>query len=182
MKESNIYDIDGELIRRGDQGAFTLEETEELVDKLTKKVKENPDNEVYKVYLNNAQKWLFNLYNNMSREDLMKRMSFLQTSVDEAKNTANEAEQKQLEEINKAIEQLKNEYDNLPEGTPVSTPEGTGDEQLDRPVECPVGITSFTDVNSERPMEEPAPVVMDEYVSPIGEASDEYVEEIKDGE
>lgn len=163
MKESNIYDIDGELIRRGDQGAFTLEETEELVDKLTKKVQENPDNEVYKVYLNNAQKWLFKLYNNMSREDLMKRMSFLQTSVDEAKNTANEAEQKQLEEINKAIEQLKNEYDNLPEGTPVSTPEGTGDEQLDRPVECPV--------------EESTPVVMDEYVSPIGEASDEYVEE-----
>ena len=44
MKESNIYDIDGELIRRGDQGKFTLEETEELVDKLTKKVQENPDN------------------------------------------------------------------------------------------------------------------------------------------
>lgn len=38
MKGSNIYDIDGELIRRGDQGAFTLEETEELVDKLAKKV------------------------------------------------------------------------------------------------------------------------------------------------
>ena len=56
MKGSNIYDIDGELIRRGDQGAFTLEETEELADKLTKKVQENPDNQVYKVYLNNAQK------------------------------------------------------------------------------------------------------------------------------
>ncbi len=168
MKESNIYDIDGELIRRGDQGAFTLEETEDLVDKLTKKVQENPDNQVYKVYLNNAQKWLFKLYNEMKPEDLMKRMSFLQNSVDEAKNTANEAEQKQLEEINKAIEQLKNEYDNLPEGAPVSTPEGIGDEQLDRLVESP--------------MEEPTPVVMDEYVSPIGEASDEYVEEIKDGE
>jgi hypothetical protein len=50
----------------------------------------------------------------------------------------------------------------------VSTTEGTGDEQLDRPVESP--------------MEEPTPVVMDEYVSPIGEASDEYVEEVKDEE
>ena len=170
MKESNIYDIDGELIRRGDQGAFTLEETEELVDKLTKKVKENPDNEVYKVYLNNAQKWLFKLYNNMSREDLMKRMTFLQTSVDGAKNAANEAEQAELEEINKAIEELKNEYNNLPETPELATTEGTGDEQLDRPVESPVA--------------EPAPVVMDEYVSPIGEASDEYVqaEEVKDGE
>ena len=150
MKGSNIYDIDGELIRRGDQGAFTLEETEELVDKLTKKVQENPDNQVYKVYLNNAQKWLFKLYNEMKPEDLMKRMSFLQTSVDEAKNAANEAEQKQLEEINKAMEELKNEYNNLPETPELETTEGTGDEQLDRPVESPV--------------EEPALVVMDEYV------------------
>ena len=156
MKESNIYDIDGELIRRGDQGAFTLEETEELVDKLTKKVKENPDNEVYKVYLNNAQKWLFKLYNNMSREDLMKRMTFLQTSVDDAKNAANEAEQAELEEINKAIEELKNEYNNLPETPELATTEGTGDEQLDRPVERPVELN------------------MDEYVEPI--------EEVKDGE
>ena len=156
MKESNIYDIDGELIRRGDQGAFTLEETEELVDKLTKKVKENPDNEVYKVYLNNAQKWLFKLYNNMSREDLMKRMTFLQTSVDDAKNAANEAEQAELEEINKAIEELKNEYNNLPETPELATPEGTGDEQLDRPVERPVELN------------------MDEYIEPI--------EEVKDGE
>lgn len=170
MKESNIYDIDGELIRRGDQGAFTLEETEELVDKLTKKVKENPDNEVYKVYLNNAQKWLFKLYNNMSREDLMKRMTFLQTSVDDAKNAANEAEQAELEEINKAIEELKNEYNNLPETPELATPEGTGDEQLDRPVERPVGVATLTDVSSERPVE----LNMDEYVEPI--------EEVKDGE
>ncbi len=112
-KFSNIYDIDGELIRRGDQGAFTLEETEELVDKLAKKVEENPDNEVYKVYLKNAQKWLFKLYNEMKPEDVMKRMTFLQSSVDEAKTAASEAEQKQLEEINKAMEELKEEYDKL---------------------------------------------------------------------
>ena len=112
-KFSNIYDIDGELIRRGDQGAFTLEETEELVDKLTKKVQENPDNEVYKVYLNNAQKWLFKLYNEMSKEDLMKRMTFLTDTVTEAKSKASEAEQKQIEEINKAVEELKKEYEKL---------------------------------------------------------------------
>lgn len=112
-KFSNIYDIDGELIRRGDQGPFTLEETEELVDKLTKKVQENPDNEVYKVYLNNAQKWLFKLYNEMSKEDLMKRMTFLTDTVTEAKSKASEAEQKQIEEINKAVEELKKEYDKL---------------------------------------------------------------------
>lgn len=112
-KFSNIYDIDGELIRRGDQGAFTLEETEELVDKLTKKVQENPDNKVYKVYLNNAQKWLFKLYSEMSKEDLMKRMTFLTDTVDEAKSKASEAEQKQIEEINKAVEELKKEYEKI---------------------------------------------------------------------
>ena len=112
-KFSNIYDIDGNLIRRGDQGAFTLEETEELVDKLTQKVKDNPDNEVYKVYLNNAQKWLFKLYNEMNKDELMKRMSFLQTSIDDAKTAASEAEQRQIEEINKAVEELKAEYDKL---------------------------------------------------------------------
>ena len=156
MKGSNIYDIDGELIRRGDQGAFTLEEPEELVDKLAKKVEENPDNQVYKVYLNNAQKWLIKLYNEMKPEDVMKRMSFLKDSINEAKNAANEAEQAKLEEINKAIEELKNEYDNLPEVPEVATPEGTGDEQLDRPVEQSVELN------------------MDECVEPV--------EEIKDGE
>ena len=71
-KFSNIYDIDGNIIRRADQGPFTLEETEKLVDDLTKKVQENPDNKVYKVYLNNVNKWLYNMYNNMSKEDIEK--------------------------------------------------------------------------------------------------------------
>lgn len=114
-KYSNIYDIDGNLIRSAEDGPFTLEETEKLVDDLTRKVKDNPDNEVYKVYLSNAQKWLFKLYNEMSKEDLMKRMSFLQNGVQDAKNNATEEEQKQLEEITKAMEDLKKEYDKLPE-------------------------------------------------------------------
>jgi chromosome segregation ATPase len=96
-KFSNIYDIDGNIIRRADQGPFTIEETEQLVDDLVKKVQEHPDNQVYKVYLNNAQKWLSMLYNNMSKEDLMKRLNLIKDSVEEAKSAASEAEQKQLE-------------------------------------------------------------------------------------
>ena len=107
----------------------------------------------------------------MKPEDLMKRMSFLQNSVDEAKTAANEAEQAQLEEINKAIEELKNEYDNLPEMPEVATPEGTGDEQLDRPMERPVGVAPLTDVSSEQPVE----LNMDEYVEPIEEINDNNV-------
>lgn len=111
-KFSNLYDIDGNIINKAPQHRFTIDETEELVDKLTKKVEENPDNEVYKVYLNNAQKWLFKLYNEMSREDLMKRLDLFKNSVDEAKNEATEAEQEVLEQINKAAEELKEAYDN----------------------------------------------------------------------
>lgn len=111
-KFSNLYDIDGNIINKSPQHTYTLEECEKLVDDLTKKVEENPDNEVYKVYLNNAQKWLMHMYDGMSRQDLMKRMSFLTDSIQNAKDTANEAEQKQLDEINKVMEDLKEQYDN----------------------------------------------------------------------
>ena len=112
-KFSNLYDIDGNIINKSPQHTFTLEETEQLVDDLTKKVQENPENEVYKVYLANAQKWLYKLYNEMSREDLMKRMNFITDSVQNAKDEVNEAEQAKIEEINKAVEELKDEYNKV---------------------------------------------------------------------
>ena len=144
-KFSNLYDIDGNIINESPQHTFTLEETEQLVDDLSKKVQENPDNEVYKVYLANAQKWLYKLYNEMSREELMKRMNFVTDSIQNAKDEINEAEQKEIDEINKAVEELKKEYDRL-EG------EGT---VLDNEVEQPVAVDT--------------PVVMDEYVEPVEE-------------
>ena len=114
-KFSNLYDIDGNIINPAPQHRFTLEETEKLVDDLTKKVQENPDNETYKVYLNNAQKWLYKLYNEMTKEELMKRMSFLTDSIKNAQETANEAKQAELNEIEKAVEELKKEYDSMDE-------------------------------------------------------------------
>lgn len=112
-KFSNLYDIDGNIINKAPQHNFTLEETEKLVDDLTKKVQENPENEVYKVYLSNAQKWLYKLYNEMSREDLMKRLNLVKDSIQDAKDEVNEAEQTKIEEISKAVEELKNEYDKV---------------------------------------------------------------------
>ena len=147
-KFSNLYDIDGNIINKSPQHRYTLEETEQLVDDLSKKVQENPDNEVYKVYLANAQKWLYKLYNEMSREELMKRMNFVTDSIQNAKNEVNEAEQKEIDEINKAVEELKKEYDRL-EG------EGT---VLDSEVEQPVAVDT--------------PVVMEEYVEPIEEVTE----------
>lgn len=112
-KFSNLYDIDGNIINKSPQHTYTLEETEKLVDDLTKKVQENPDNEVYKVYLSNAQKWLYKLYNEMSREDLMKRLNLVKDSIQDAKTEVNEAEQAKIEEINKAVEELKEEYNKV---------------------------------------------------------------------
>lgn len=150
-KFSNIYDIDGNLIRKADQGPFTIEETEKLVDDLTKKVQEHPDNQVYKVYLNNAQKWLSMLYNNMSKEDLMKRLNLIKDSVEEAKSAASEAEQKQLEEISNAMDELKKQYDSEPETAPAETEGGSGG-----------GSPEEVEYNMDKP-DAPKPVVMDEY-------------------
>lgn len=111
-KFSNLYDIDGNIISRPPHHRLTIEETEALVEKLRKKVEENPDNEVYKVYLSNAQKWLMHMYTNMSPADLMKRLREANSNqVEEAKSAASAAEQAQLEEISKAVEDLKKEYD-----------------------------------------------------------------------
>ena len=113
---TNIYDVDGNIIRKaGDNHKFTLEEVEKLVDDLTEKVRQNPDNQVYKVYLNNAQKWLFNMYNSMSTEDLKQRISLLQNTIQDAKDDANELEEKNLEEINKIMDEFKAQYDEKPE-------------------------------------------------------------------
>lgn len=108
---TNIYDIDGNIIRKaGDNHKFTVEEIEKLVDDLTEKVKNNPDNEVYKVYLSNATKWLYNMYNNMKQEDVLSRLSMINNQIDEAKKELNEAESAQLDEISKAVEELKEKY------------------------------------------------------------------------
>lgn len=141
-KFSNLYDIDGNIINSAPQHNFTIEETEKLVDDLTKKVQENPDNEVYKVYLNNAQKWLFKLYNEMSREDLMKRMTILNDTIQQAKTEASEAEKAQIDEVSKAMEELKEAYDkeNAEEEQQVEDPEVINQDDLltDRAEEAPV--------------------------------------------
>lgn len=134
---TNIYDIDGNLIRKaGDNHKFTLDEVEKMVDDLAKKVQDNPDNKVYKVYLNNANAHLFNMYNSMHPEELQKRLTTLQDSIQKAKDMLSEEEKANIDKINEHIDELKHKYES-----------GT---KLDSEVEHPV--------------EEPTPIVMDEYV------------------
>lgn len=71
---TNIYDIDGNIIRRaGDTRRFTLDEVEKMVDNMTEKVQNNPENKVYKVYLNNLHKYLHLMYSTMDRNALAER-------------------------------------------------------------------------------------------------------------
>ena len=143
---TNIYDIDGNIIRKaGDNHRFTIEEVEKLVDDLTAKVQQNPDNQVYRVYLNNAHKWLYNMYNNMSVEELTKRISTIQDAIQAAKDNATELEQKNLEELNEAMDEFAEQYNaDQPDSAPVleSRPE------------------TVTEPNSDE---------FDEYVEPIEE-------------
>ena len=105
---TNIYDIDGNIIRKaGDNHKFTIEELEKMVDDLTEKVRNNPDNKVYKVYLNNVNTSLFKAYNSMSPEQLKKRLSILSEQLEEAKKNQTEEKQKELEDVNESIDKLK---------------------------------------------------------------------------
>ena len=110
-KHANIYDIDGNLINKvDDKGNLpkkTIDEVEALVDRLTKDVADSPHNEVYKVYLNNAQSYLSYMYNKISNEDLIKRITVLTDAVDKANADVSEKDKQVLDEINKEVEKLK---------------------------------------------------------------------------
>lgn len=115
-KFSNIYDKDGNLIRKvnentGKLDKYTIEEVEQLVDELTEKVKENPENLEYKTQLNNVQSFLFNMYNHMNRNDLLKRMTILQDSIQKAKSDVTEKEQAVLDKVNEEMDKLKQAYE-----------------------------------------------------------------------
>lgn len=73
--KTNIYDIDGEVIREvGDNHKFTIEEAQEKLkkyqDKLTELDEKDPKYSVYLNYINNLKMYLMGLYASMSTEEL----------------------------------------------------------------------------------------------------------------
>lgn len=106
-KYANLYDYEGNLIEKGPLKNKSLTEIEQLVDNLTVKVKDDPDNKVYKVYLNNAQKFLFAMYNGMNREQLMERLSALQDAIAKAKEEVKDIDDANLKAANDALDELK---------------------------------------------------------------------------
>ena len=60
------------------------------------------------------------MYNNMSVEELTKRISTIQDAIQAAKDNATELEQKNLEEINEAMDEFAEQYNaDQPDSTPV---------------------------------------------------------------
>jgi len=111
---SNIYDIDGELIRAaGDTHKLTLKEAQDKAKYYTEKLKELDENDpkakVYTTYIRNLTSYIISLYSKMKPEEL----------ESEAK------EQEFNNQINKAINELKEEIEG--EATEVEQPVG---EQL----------------------------------------------------
>lgn len=100
---TNIYDIDGNLIRTaGDNHKMSLEEAQERIKFYNEKVKELGENDpkipIYTTYLRNLTNYVLSLYSTMSPEEMTAQMNA----------------QKQLntnEQIEKAINELKKEIE-----------------------------------------------------------------------
>lgn len=91
-KYANLYDIDGNLISEAPLKNKSIDEVEKIVEHLSAKVKDEPENEIYKVYLENAQKHLMHMYNTMSQQDLINR--FITKTKQDAENSADIASDK----------------------------------------------------------------------------------------
>lgn len=96
--DSNIYDIDGEIIRKaGDVEQMRIESAQKKIDSYKEKLKDldskDPKVSIYNTYIRNLQSYIFNQY--LLHPELMPHMQ----------NTTQD-------EIKKAMEELKNEVEN----------------------------------------------------------------------
>ena len=184
---TNIYDIDGELIRQaGDNHQFTMEEVQKKVQNYQDKLKilsekENPTEEdtklaaVYQTYIRNLMKYQLDLMSKMSQEE------FTEYLTKNMPKTTSEQVEKALNDLKNDTETGESTEDEV-SGSVTEDNESVGDEESgdDQAEQWVVGH-----VHEERPITQDSllverddvkPTSMDEYVSPIGEAFDEYAE------
>ncbi len=104
---SNIYDIDGELLRSaGDTSDLTIDEAQKRIEQYQKKLNElsekepnNPKLSIYNTYIKNLQSYIFNQYilhpelmpkvEHTTQEQIQKAMEDLKADV-EAEETNDE--------------------------------------------------------------------------------------------
>lgn len=117
---TNIYDIDGEIIREaGDNHQWTIEEAKEKMEYYRKKLLEvgedSPNAVKYATYMRNLSQYIMTMYAKMTPEELNAELEWL-----EQKNKKISTE----EQIKKAIEDLKKDL----EDDDRNTTEDTTDE------------------------------------------------------
>lgn len=194
---SNIYDIDGELIRGiDDTHEWTIEEVQKKMENYRKKRDELPENDpktaVYNTYLRNLGNYLVSLYVNAPKPELETNKDAIRDAIQQLANDVEgegttvdrKVEQSLVEHIQEKLNNDTETGENTENEVSGSTPndnKSTGNEESgdDEAIERPI-----SDIHEERPTTQDSLLVerdgvvnnMDEYVSPIGEASDEYVE------
>jgi len=168
---SNIYDVDGEIIRKyNDDHKWTVEEVKNKIEYYRNKLQNLAEDDkkaiLYTTYMRNLSNYLFVLYSQMPAEQL-------QAEIDAAKAVTSD------EQVRKAMEELANEVnndENTAESTTNEVPneptpdnEGTTDEE-------PGDVTPIdggnSDIHEERPLSQSdllverngVNTVMDEYI------------------
>lgn len=104
-KYANLYDKDGNLLKKAPLTDYTIEETEKLVDDLTEQYKNDPENKDLKLRLDNAAQYLYGLYlryGNPHEKELVERI----------KQAANKdvSEDQIKEALNAVSDELKKTY------------------------------------------------------------------------
>ena len=114
--DSNIYDIDGEIIRKaGDVEQMRIESAQKKIDSYKEKLKEldpkDPKVSIYNTYIRNLQSYIFNQYllhpelmphmQNTTQDEIKKAMEELKAEVEnEEKDTVMDEYVEPIEEVN----------------------------------------------------------------------------------
>lgn len=169
---SNIYDIDGELVRSADdEHKWTVEEVKEKIEYYRKKLQDIAEDDkkavIYTTYMRNLSNYLFVLYSQMPAEQL-------NAEIEKAKSIATS------DQVRKAMEELQKEVNNdgkTAESTtnevpdePTTDNEDTANEELGDVTPIDGGNS---DVHEERPLSQSDLLVERDGVNTV---MDEYVE------
>lgn len=169
---SNIYDIDGELIRSVDDShKWTVEEVKNKIEYYRKKLQELAEDDkkaiIYTTYMRNLSNYLFVLYSQMPAEQL-------NAEIQAAKAlSTNEQVKKAMEELQKEVENdgktAEDTTDEVP-GEPTTDNESTTDEE---PGDATPIDGGDSDIHEERPLSQSDLLVERDGVNTV---MDEYVE------
>lgn len=109
---SNIYDIDGKLLRSVDDTTkLTIDEASERIEYYKNKISELSENDpkvaVYNTYINNLNKYIIETYSNMSTDELkaeLDRQSVKYSTQEQIQKAINELkEETESEESEEAV-------------------------------------------------------------------------------